>query len=67
MPNLLRKARRKLGTRSTRRRSTNGKGIAGTGMSGKKRTMCYRYPRPAKKLGWRVRAILGQLKELHPT
>lgn len=55
-----REARRRLGSRSTRRRNTNGKGIAGTGGQGKKRTMCRRFPLPANNLAWKVEKILRE-------
>lgn len=53
-----RKARRRLGSRSTRRAGGNGKVLPGTGGGGNKRCMCVRNPKPPKNLGWRVRNLV---------
>lgn len=53
-----RQARKKLGTRSHRRAATNGKIIPGTGSGTNQRMQCYRYPRPSRRLGPKVAALL---------
>lgn len=54
-----RQARRKLGSRSNRRKGTNGKVMrVGAAGGNNRRTPCYRHPRPIQNLGWRIQAIL---------
>lgn len=55
-----RQARRKLGTRTHRRACTNGKIMQGTGGGKNQRMLCYKYPRPAKRLGPKVRRIMAK-------
>jgi hypothetical protein len=62
MPITRRQARRKLGSRTTRRANTNGKLIFGTNKGGKTRTVAYKYP---KKRRNRVAARVGKLLTIH--
>lgn len=56
-----RQARRKLGTRTTRRSGTNGKFIKGTAGGGKKRTPAYRNPRrPSGKVANAVARLVRE-------
>ena len=57
----LRKARRKFGTRSSRRANTNGKVISGTGGGRNQKVRCRRHPKPAKNVYVKVHAYLKGL------
>ena len=54
----LRKARRKFGTRTSRRANTNGKIIQGKGGGRNQKVPCYRFPRPAKRVCVKIQAYI---------
>lgn len=62
----LRQARRKFGTRTTRRRNTNGKGIPMSAKGTKGRLQCTRYPKPAKRLGPKIHAYMKSVNGRNP-